>query len=116
VIPDDHSRCLRAREVDRCLKCQADGRLRPTDLTVVWFLQYVQDQAVTVVPFATQDKKIHKAPRMEGWLAWADVLGIPQGPREWLFTMTRALWLAVEEGTQIGHLLRLPPDDPRFQE
>lgn len=107
AIPPVHDACREAP----CLACGAAAEMVQEDWDVVDFWVAVQDQ---VVPLPIlEDGAVYLAPRLEGWLAMCDLLGLDQARRRVLIEGATHLHELVHERVKNYMVHLMDPADLR---
>ena len=78
---------------------------------MVEFYQQVRDQVINQTPMGMEGGGVYLTPRLEAWVAAAELLEVPGGRREPLIRATRFLHEAVEDRERSGSVHRMEPDE-----
>lgn len=92
-VPDRHEGCLAVPLESRCVQCQAESALTPSDWSVVGFFRRVRDQVVNVYPMAAKAKNEAPPlrPSLVDWDAACRIYRVPEQHRGHLVDL--CLWL-----------------------
>ena len=91
-----------------CLQCAAARNLTPEDWAVIDFFGHVQDQTVNLTPMGTKDGVAVISPRIEGWLAVAEIQDVPLHDRADVIDDARLVFEAVHGRYTDGEVFYLP--------